>query len=124
MTCSMLSASIAVAVPTKYIRKPGLRNAANEADVTGDVLAGVVAVDNQSPRKIRSTRRAAPQPTANAPSACALGGNVASQARAAGRDSRHGDPVVVSAASGNQLHQRVAQHVCERHGNIVLVRRG
>src|SRR5205814_5481144 len=47
-----------------------------------------------------------------------------SQTRASGRDSCHGHPVIVTAAGGNQLHQRVAQHVGERHRHVFLVRRG
>src|SRR5579862_6661279 len=49
MTCSMLSASIAVAVPRKYIRKPGCRRAAKEAGATGRAPLESVAVANQTP---------------------------------------------------------------------------
>src|SRR5882724_3164928 len=49
MTCSMLSASIAVAVPKKYIRKPGCRSAAKETGAAGSAPLDSVAVANQTP---------------------------------------------------------------------------
>src|SRR3954471_23659196 len=100
MTCSMLSASIAVAVPMKYIRNPGFRKAANEAGATGGVSAGAVAVDNQSPQEIKPMRRAP----------CRLRGtgnrrpSAASQPGAPRSHLRHGHPVTVTTAGGNQLH--------------------
>src|SRR5262249_32976954 len=49
MTCSTLSPSIAVAVPRKYIRKPGWRRAANEAGATGGAPGGSAVVAKQTP---------------------------------------------------------------------------
>ena len=57
MTCSMLSANIAVAVPKKYIRKPGCRKAANEVGATGEGLD----ILYESPARRAATRASAAQ---------------------------------------------------------------
>src|SRR3981081_4660178 len=124
MTCSMLSASIAVAVPKKYIRKPGCRKAAKDAGATGSAPPGSVAVANQTPGSsvggwpVHSRHLALVEAlAANASNNIRLSAPIES-CTACGQLGQRG-PIVFGAAGGDQLHETVAQTAGERHGHAV-----
>src|ERR1700753_592102 len=94
MTCSMLSASIAEAVPKKYHRNPGWRNAAKEVGAGGGAPRESIAVFN----------------------------SLFVQTRASGRPLCQRAPVVVFASRGQCFHEAVTQDTGEWHGHILRVR--
>src|SRR5581483_2013447 len=120
MTCSMLSASIAVAVPRKYIRKPGWRNAANETGATATAPPGWAGVNPAPGRRAASVAKsslrfrspAEPGSTASVLESCALCG----QAGKAG-------PIESGRAGGDQLQQVVAQQCGEGHRHMRRIAR-
>src|ERR1700730_8251131 len=124
MTCSMLSASIAVAVPKKYIRKPGCRKAAKDAGATGSAPPESVAVANQTPGSsvgrwpVHSRRRALVEAlAANGSNNIRLSAPIESCA-ACGQLGQCG-PIVFGAPGSDQLHETVAQGAGERHRHAV-----
>src|ERR1700716_4210814 len=129
MTCSMLSASIAVAVPKKYIRKPGCRKAAKDAGATGSAPLGSVAVANQTPgssvgrQPVHSRRRALVEAlAADGSDNIRLFAPIES-CSACGQLGQCG-PIVFGAASSDQLHETIAQAAGERHRHTVGIGSG
>src|SRR6185437_6144649 len=97
MTCSTLSASIAVAVPTKYIRKPGCRRAANETGAGASAPPGS-ALANQTPGRLERASVTKSPPGREARTAL----KVARQPGALGRETGERTPVIVRTTGGDE----------------------